>query len=264
LKSKAYIPVVLAVTGVNIIGVVLKLLGLPAYIIIIGFRFHLSMFLPFLFIVNRLNGDLIKNEFKDPLYKRNLPFLLSFLITGIIVLVLYLLQYIEVGDPEYFYEFGLSSILDFPIYLVWNSIHLITFYLFLVYARILFKYNNAAILLLVPALFIFEFVPLEREMVNITGIAGLILTSILINILLTRFKNIYWFTTYIFVLIWSYILLFGSSYTSLINIILASQYNMWEGFYNVRIGSISDYSYLIYVFIIIIILLLFSLFNKKR
>ena len=34
-------------------------------------------------------------------------------------------------NPEYFYEFGLSSIADFPVYLIWNSFQLFFLYQFL-------------------------------------------------------------------------------------------------------------------------------------
>jgi hypothetical protein len=238
------------------------MLDLSTFVIIIGFRFHLALILPFFFIVTGLKAVEFKNAFKDPPYKRNYPFLLSlFITTGIIFLVFYILQFITPGDPEYFYELGLSSLVDLPVYFIWNSINLILFFFFLTFAADRIGHNIILIALLIASLFIYEFIPLGGEETDIIGIINVVFTSVLIAILITRFRNIYWFTLFIYLLLWIFILLFGSSYPPLIRMIYASQYSSWEGFFIIE-TLFRSYSYLLYVFFITLTLFFLS-FKKK-
>jgi len=127
------IRIVLAVIVVNAVGYTLKYLELDTFIILLGFRFHLSAVLPLLAVMKLEHLNLVKESLLHPQFKN------LFKLSGIILLVtilffsvLYIIRKIDIGDPEYFYEFGLSSIADFPIYLIWNSFQLIFLYHFFV------------------------------------------------------------------------------------------------------------------------------------
>jgi hypothetical protein len=262
LKKNIYIIVLLAALSVNIIGLLLRLLELPSYILILGFRFQLSLVLPFFFIANNLKISSIKKEYTNPAYKKNYPFILSVIIVPLIIfLLLYLLEYITLSDPEYFYEFGLSSVVDLPVYLIWNSLQLMMFYFFIAYIADNIKYSFVFLFPVIILLFAYELIPLEGEEVNITGIADLLITSLIISLLSLKYRNIYWFILFTFLMLWIFILLFGSSYPPVINLVFAAQYFNWEGFFNIK-SIYQEYSYIIYASVITAAMFLLSLGKK--
>jgi hypothetical protein len=258
LKPKNYFPqIILAIIAVNAIGYLLRLNEIEPFIILIGFRFHISLALPFFFIVNRLKFDKIKSDFINPLYKQNYPFVLSLLILPIIIYTaLYIAGYIELADPEYFYELGLSSLADLPVYLVWNSAQLVLLFLFLSF--ISEKFNTAWLIpLIIVSLLVFEFIPIETKDTDIAGIISLIILSLTASLLIIRIKNIYWFCIFIFLILWQFILLFGSKSSTLIKILFASQYNSWEGFFEFHGVAVEYIKYLFPVYLAIVSFTLF-------
>jgi len=265
LKNKnSFIPILLAVVSVNGLGILLKYLDLNSFIILLGFRFHLALVLPFLFVMHLLGTTKFRNEFIDPFYKKNYPYVLSLLlIPSIIFAVLYYIEYINLGDPEYFYEFGLSSLVDLPIYIVWNAPQLLMFYFFLLYAAERKKLKLPVILFAAVLPFAYEFIPLQEGEYDLFGIFTLIITGILTVPLLLRYRNIYWFTIFFFLLFWISILLFGSGSSVLVKIIFASQYSSWEGFFEVN-KSIKDYLVPAYVLSAAVMLLFLVLFGKRE
>ena len=122
-----------AIVIVNALGFALKFFDLDTYVIILGFRFHIAAIIPFLIVIKKDHFTLIKESFIKPKFVQiGRPILIFVLINVLFILILFLVKKIEIGDPEYFYEFGLSSIVDYPIYLIWNSIQLILLYHFLI------------------------------------------------------------------------------------------------------------------------------------
>jgi hypothetical protein len=261
LKNDFYFLIAI-ILSVNAIGILLRMFDLPVYIIILGFRFHLSLLIPFFFIMLKLNEDLVKKEFTSPRYKKNYPFLFSLFLPALAFILMYILQQIDWDEPEFQYEFGLSSVVDFPIYLIWNSIHLIAFYFFLLVISSS-RYPFILLLLTIPLLFIYQFIPLNSEIFLWNEIPGLFAMSLYASLLILRFRNIYWFTVSVFFVLWLYILLFGSSYTPLINLIFASQYSSWEGFFEMN-KSIAEYSFTLYVLFITSVMFLISLKQRKN
>ena len=220
---------------INLIGILLRYLGLDTYVILFGFRFQLSLVLPLLFFLKVIPKDFIKDVFKNPKYGKGL-FFISLLIIPLLILfaILFITRKIEFSDPEYFYEFGLSSIVDFPIYLVWNSIQLILFFLFLLFISSFSKLKFTNVFLILIFLFDYEFIPLRGESIDYFQFISLILSASAIGILLKYFHNIYWLIIFSFSILWLHILLFGSKSELLINLILASRYNSWEGFFSIQ------------------------------
>jgi len=234
-------------------GILLKFFGLNTYIILIGFRFHIGCVIPFLFIAGTSLLPYIKKAFVDPPFKRHFIFLLMIFLPLIIVMGgMYLMKIVELGDPEYFYEFGLSSIIDYPLYLVWNSIQLIMLYFFLVSIAETIKEPFIAVFLSLIFLFGYEFFPLEKESLQFIDMGIFVLISIIVSLLIIKYRNVYWFPVILFSLLWSSVLLFGSSSKGIINNLFASQYSNWEGLFDVS-KNISPYSIAILVGIALII-----------
>jgi hypothetical protein len=225
---------ILAIIVVNALGLYLKYLNLGTYIIIFGFRFHLSLVLPFIIVYNSSFLPYIKNSFLKPEWKKaSLPLLLILLPLIIETAGLYFLQKIALGDPEYFYEFGISSIADYPIYLLWNFPQMIFLFFFLVSVSSIFKFRFISVAIVMFSLFIFELIPINKAIIPYYDLGILISCSIIYSVLINYYRNIYWFGISLFTLLWIGILAFGSSSKTIINLLFASQYNNWEGFFEV-------------------------------
>ena len=253
-----------AIILVNAAGFALKYFELDTFIILLGFRFHLSAVLPLLIVINAKHLSLIKDSFLHPQFVKVGRVILTFFFTSMLFLsVLYFANKIEIGDPEYFYEFGLSSIVDFPIYLVWNSINLICLFFFFLLINKSFK--NSFIVILVSAILIFayEFIPLQKVILHYESIAAFVILSLILTITIKFFNNVYLFVVLIFSIIWFSILAFGTSSSLLVNLFFAARYTEWEGFFiadkNISVFLIPA-SYLL----ILLSLIVLSLFRKRK
>lgn len=224
-----------AVLIVDAVGFVLKYFALDTFLIFFGFRFHLALVLPFIVVFNKDLLSNLKQSFSNPEYKKLGRLFLFFLAINVLFIsVLLLFDKIEVGDPEYFYEFGISSIIDFPVYLIWNAFQLIIFFSFLKSVFLSFQKNYFVLTFTVIFLFIYEFIPLQNFSIDYNAAASFIIMSFIVSLLINSFNNIYFFVFIIFSLLWINILAFGSSSQVLINILFAANYDLWEGFFTVE------------------------------
>ncbi len=255
--------VIYAIVFTNLIEVILKKFDLDTYIILAGFRFHLIMIMPVFFIFRANQFDYIKKILLKPLYNKTFqPIGWIFLPLIIILILLYILKLIKIGDPEYFYEFGFSSIIDFPIYLLWNLPQLLIALIFFIVIQPLFKYQLAATTIIIIALWILEFIPMNKEKINIYGLMSLFFSAAVISLIIKYFQNIYWISIIIFSILWSNLLAFGSKSQTLIHILFAATYNSWDGFFEVSKGLIN---FLLPAQILItIILISFSILKRKH
>ena len=255
---------VLAVILVNVIGFGLKYFESDTFIILLGFRFHLSSVLPLLLVVKKEHLSLIKNSFLHPVFTDIGKVILTFLLATIVFLsLLYFTDRIEIGDPDYFYEFGLSSIVDYPIYLIWNSIQLIFLYFFFMIIFKSFKNNFIAILILAILIFTYEIFPAKNLSFNYQIIAAFILLCIILSVSIKFFNNVYLFVVLPFSIIWFSLLAFGTYSSVLVNLFFAARYKEWEGFFTINkaiMGFVIPANYLL----ILISLLILSLARKRK
>ena len=130
---------ILAILLVNASGLYLKYFNLSTYIILFGFRFHMSFVLPLIIVFNSNFLPYIKRSFLKPEW-RKAPFYLFLILLPLLIETggLYIIHKIDIGDPEYFYEFGISSIADYPVYLIWNFPQMILLYFFLAFFGLAF------------------------------------------------------------------------------------------------------------------------------
>lgn len=256
--------VVIAVLLANSAGFALKYFELDTFIILLGFRFHLSAVLPLLLVVKKTHLSIIKQSFVHPAFNRVGRVVLTFIFASILfLLALYLAKKAEVGDPEYFYEFGLSSVADFPIYLLWNSLQLGMLYLFFIILQQSFRYNFIIILIFSILLFAYEFIPTNKVVFNYESISALIFMCIISTIIIKFFNSIYLFVFIIFSTLWFSVLAFGSESSVFINLLLAANYFSWEGFFAV---DKNFYRFItpIYYLAVLLSLLLVSLLGERK
>lgn len=234
MKKNTISTLIVIIVAINAIGILLKYLGLDTYFILTGFRFQLSLFLPIIFLFRKCSKDFLINIFRSPSYKGNLFFIYVLIIPLLLfIAILFLLKKIVLGDPDYFYEFGISSIIDFPVYLIWNSIQLIFFYLFLIYVVSKVKLKFITVLLMVILLFAYEVIPFKMEKLEYFHLVSLFFFAVIAGLFVKYYQNIYWIVVFTFSILWLNFLLFGSNSRMIINLLFASQYNSWEGFFSV-------------------------------
>ena len=226
---------------INTAGLLLKYYGLDTYIILAGFRFYLSLILPFLIIFRVSQLGSIKEKLIHPEYNKTFQPLGWILLPLMILLAsLYFSKQIDIGDPDYFYEFGLSSIIDYPIYIIWNLPQLLMFALFIILIQPTIKSNCFISFFIAASCFIFVFMFFNKTKPDYFDIVSVVFILASAVLLLKYFQNVYWFSIIVFTVLWTNILTFGSSSQTMLHLLLASQYDTWEGFFDVG-NSIRQY-----------------------
>lgn len=228
-KKEVLTRTILALLFTNAAGYLLKYFSLDDYLILLGFRIKLNIILPCLFFINY---DIL-NELKETLVSsfRNKLLLQLFVFSVPFILfltVFYLSGKADLGDPEYFYELGLSSIFDFPIYLIWNLPQIICLVILIKYIAEKLDSKTAAFFVLL-LLFGYHLIPVKGDVFNPVSFAGFILGAAAGALAIINFKNPLSASIAVFFLFWSYFLFWGTGSTEAIHLLLAKRYDMWEG-----------------------------------
>lgn len=235
MKKTGFFSLVIAIITVNIAGLLLHYFHLNNYVIFFGFRFHLSLVLPFFIVFRREQLAYIKKLFSNPHHKRTvLPLLWILLPTAILIGSLFLLKMLRIGDPDYFYEFGLSSIIDYPVYLLWNFPQALMLFIFLCVTTARTDKIFTTAFLSALLVFAYEFIPLELNNIDYLQPVSFLLIALSAGLMVKFFRNIYWFVIVVFSVLWIYFLCFGSGSEEIVNLLFAAQYNSWEGFFVVN------------------------------
>lgn len=229
-KNEILLRTLLAIVFTNSAGLLLNFFNLDDYIILLGFRFKLNLIFPLLFFIN---AGIIENIKKSFIYSAKNKFLQQLFIivlpSVILVAALYFINKVDLGDPEYFYEFGLSSIFDFPIYLLWNLPQLLIFI-----ALLKFITDNLPLKLLLTPLFIilffaYEALPAGAGALSYKTIFFILQSSITLGMIISNFKNLFTCSFMVFFMLWSYFLFWGTGSKEIVNLLFAHRYNSWEG-----------------------------------
>lgn len=254
----------LALILTNAVGLTLRIFNLDDYLILLGFRFHLILVLPILIFIRESHLSIIKDSFIHPKFNKAFLQVLWIILPIILILsILYLTHNIDLSDPDYFYEFGLSSIVDYPVYLIWNLVQLFMFSVFLILVKNELKYSFWEIVLIAFFLFLFEFIPMGKDKFNLLNIITAGLVSISASLIINFFQNVYWFSIIFFTLFWESFLAFGSNSRMFINILFAAQYQSWDGFFEVN-SKISPYIIPFNIFLATLLIFLSYLSLKKK
>lgn len=248
---------------VNICGFLLKYYGFDRYITLLGFRFHLSLILPMLIIFRQGASDTIKARLFHPEHNKYVR-VVMLIVLPLVILVggLYFLHSLDIADPDYFYELGLSSIIDFPMYLIWNLPQLLILGLFLAVVTEGKRFKFLLSLFTMLMLFFYEIIPLGKDQFAFNQIYNFIVSVLLFSLFITWIENVYLFAIFVFSVIWSNILLFGSSSRVLVNLLLAKNYDSWDGFFSVS-KALSAYPYIILAGITLVLLLIMMAVNNS-
>lgn len=228
-KKEVLTRAILALIITNALGYLLKFFALDDYVILLGFRVKLNLMLPCLFFLNyNLLSELketavsaVKNKIPLQLFIFLLPF-------AVFLGGFYIAGKADLGDPEYFYEFGLSSIFDFPIYVIWNLPQLICFIILAKY--IAEKLNSKTTALIFIVLFsAYHLIPVKGDVFDPVSFAGFIIGAVAAGLIILNFKNPFSAAISLFFLLWSYFLFWGTGSKEAIHLLLAKRYDAWEG-----------------------------------
>lgn len=233
---------------------------------LIGFRFNIFVIaVLIIFLIERKSlGNFLKEELFNKDFSKFYCLIFAVLMPLVLTLTTgFVSNIIESNDPEYFYELGLSSIVDYPVYLIWNFPQFIFLILIIKY---FFKRNLISVLfsvIVLVLLFGIEAYDFKKNEININIIITLSSVSIIYSIISLYLKNIYYASFSLITIIWVYVLAFGSKNRSVVNIFLAKHFEIWEGHFAVS-KSYSDYSLPFYFILSVISFLIFLLFAKKK
>jgi len=226
-----YLLLLFILTGMNF---AFRYFNLPNYFFVAGFRFYGIVFLAGIFLFFSQGNELFKEMVKSFSLKNNFQVLISILLPPILIIgMLFFLKKIDVGDPDYFYELGLSSIVDFPIYFVWNFPQLLLLYTLLQTVESSFRIKIVPNLLLLFFFFSPEFFNFKKITIDIFSILSYVVFLSATTFLIYKRKNAFTFILYFFTTVWLALLLFGSKSETLLQTFLAKTYTGWEGFFDI-------------------------------
>lgn len=252
--------------------------------LIIIFSFHFEFIPQVYFLGFRLNLFILLNLLLIFLYYKKLTielllpfktfgkfkhwitaFLIPVMISGIVIGAAYIFGEVKVPKLKYFYEFGMTSLLDFPMYFVWT----LPFIFSMIYIWFIVldtqNYFSKVINSILISLSFSGFYLYNYDKVEIGDyVIYFLLTSsvVLFNYSFFKWSRSLWAASFsIFMTIFSFVLVFGSSNEFLIRTFFARNYNKWEGFFNFNlIKNIPPESGLIPLLIILSIIF----FNLRR
>lgn len=227
-----YILLLFILPGVNF---ALLFFDLPNYFFLVGFRFYGIVFLAGIFLFFYQGLEVIKQTLLSISFKKLLRIFFYVLIPPVLILAtLFLLKKIELGDPDYFYELGLSSIIDFPIYFVWNFPQFFILFILLKSIESSFKLKILPNFLLLLLFFMPEFFILPKMSFSVVSAVSSVILLLAISLFVNKKSNPLAFTLYFFITIWMALLLFGSQSETLLQLFLAKTYTTWDGFFEVN------------------------------
>ena len=234
MKNKTLLKLLLSAIITAGLIYVSRLFAVSPFIIIIGFRFHVCFVVSGLFFINTA----IENVFRVETVKwgRLTGLIFMYLVFSAAPFALIPAKLATFHQGDNFYELGVSSVFDFPIYFLWNLPQFIMFY-----------FSLKAIQALKPSAF---FIPVFLLIITSTHFAppvtpfpvwtiGQVLGLILI-ILLLIYKSANWleFCVLLFFIIWSTLLIFGTENEMLVKLFLGKNYTAWDGFISSKIFSV--------------------------
>lgn len=219
-------------------------------IIISGFRFHISILMIVLLILAREDfSNIIEVVKKSSFHRIGIGILFPLISALIVFAVLYLMSAVKYKEPDNFYELGLSSIADFPIYFIWNfpQVFLLTLFLTLVLKSINSRFAMSFFLLLL--LFSPEIIFKQLAGVNYLIIIEYVLTIFAASLIVLKIDKPFSREMSLFVFLWLGLLVFGTESSTLINMFFARNFSEWNGFFIIQ-KIYKPYAFSAYVLIV--------------
>lgn len=225
-KPKAYAALLLSVAITNLTGYLLRAGGFSSFIILAGFRLHIAAVVPFLACL--IAGGVIwdANIYRLSGKRPGIFPFIFFLLPAAVGGALYAAGLAKPTSPDYLIEFGASSLVDYPVYFFWNVPQLL-----LIYTAGYSLAKQLPVLLVVVGfalLPVFEFLPFNAKLSSIAPAAAFVLLFIPAALAI-RQHSPWKFAFIVFTAVWGYVLVWGSTSETIIQLFFARTFSSWEG-----------------------------------
>jgi len=238
----------------------------------LGFRFNLFLLLNLILILlynRRLSDDLFVAFNKFGRFKHWVSALLTPIVfSAAVVGTAYTFGKVRIPKNKYFYEFGISSLLDFPMYFIWTLPFLVSFlYLWFIIihdGKIISAIRDSFLISISAAAF-YLFNYYEVDLINHTVNFSLVFAASLYTYSFFMWSNSLWASALsVFTLVYSVVLVFGTTNQFMIKTFFARNYDEWEGFFNLLlINNVPTESVLILLMIFFSVIF-FNLGKENR
>lgn len=218
---------------------------------------------------NREKLSLVNPYLKNSGKFRNwfVTFFIPVISVGITLLIINQIAILKYKKPDFLIEFGLTALVDLPIYYFWNLPFLLS--AIVVIILLVEKLSFLRILIFsILASLAFVFANGEKfltkfEVVEFSFLL-LIFALIFYNLsVLKTYKSIWISVFSIMISIYSYVLVFGSKNSFVIKTFFARTYSEWEGIFTIKkIGN--ETIDLIFAGSIILFALFFFIFDREK
>lgn len=195
-------------------------------------------------------------------------FIIPFVISGLtLVSILFLNTKFKFKKPDFWVEFGLSTLTDIPIYYLWNLPLLLSAIIVITLLLDDFKFLKVlgiSLLLSLSFVLVMPITSFQKLDLRIFSFIPLIFGMIFYNLTIHKTFHSFWISVFsILISIYSYVLVFGSSNSIVIKTFFARMYSNWSGLFVFKKFDV----YLIDLFysgLMILFALLFFIFDKKK
>lgn len=255
----------------NLIFFLQDLLKSELQIYLLGFRFNL-FFLVNLGIIYFHREKFGKNleylkrigRFKNWLLIFFVPILATAFTLGLIKILGYSFKF---KKPDFLIEFGLSSLIDLPIYFLWNLPFLISTLLVIVFIIDDFKFLKilgVSLFITMCFLFVQPISSFDKIYLEKFSYLPLIFAYTIFNLTILRTYRSFWLASFsVLISHYSFVLVFGSTNVFVIKTFFARMYTEWDGLFVFKKLDV----YLIDLLcsgLIILFAILFFIFDKKK
>ncbi len=267
---RRFLTISIIIISGNLIILAQKYFETELQLYFLGFRINLFFLVSvFLIILNKQNLTLISNFFKNPGKFTDWIKIISVsvFITGIIFLLVYLSGFVKVKQPQFFIEFFVTALTDFPIYYLWNLPFLLSLIILIQVVNTNPNWFNS---LYFSVLFTLSVIGAAIE-INKFQIPTLNYSNLIIFFAIVywtyaihkHYQSI-WLTAFsIMTTIYSYILIFGSKNQFLIKTFFARNYEEWQGLLLYK-GIEKEIVTISFSFLIIVFGIFFFIFDKRK
>lgn len=266
---KKILKILLFILVYNVIFFIQSYFESELQLYILGFR--LNLFFVFnLYIIYSYRNRLycIESYFKNfgNLVHWLIVLILPIVIITITLIYIYLVGNLKYKEPQFLIEFGLTSLIDIPIYYIWTF----PFIASIVICVIFFVENFSLIsLIFYSILFALSFLTLELESISKNfGIENfssllLIMSFIFYNLsIIKSFKSIWVSVFSILISIYSFVLVFGSKNSFVIKTFFARTYTEWDGLFLMKKINLEAVD-VFFAGLMILFAIFFFIFDRK-
>ncbi|NPV12026.1 MAG: hypothetical protein HPY57_09575 [Ignavibacteria bacterium] len=269
--KKKIVTLIFLILSYNIVFLLQDLFDSELQIYLLGFRFNLFFLVNCIVIYfHRTRLIELKKYFNQigRLKAWFISFVIPVFISALTLILIYALGYsFKFKKPEFLIEFGVSSLVDLPIYYIWNLPLLLSSLFVITLILEDFKFLKVFGVCLLLSLSFISAKPvftLSKFNPEYFSFLALVFAVLFYNLTIFKIYNSIWLTIFsVLISIYSFVLVFGSNNTFLIKTFFARMYSSWNGLFVFKKLDVYLID-LLFAGLMIIFAFLFFIFDKKK